>query len=265
MKKSQARIISKKKLCDGIYDIRMETDLVRKARCGQFVLVFPNDPSRLLGRPLCICGAGEEELRIVFRISGEGTGQFARLEAGDRIMVEGPLGNGWDMTEAAAKDVLLLCGGIGAPALLELSKKLCGSEINAGGPKSVTAILGYRDASMKEFLAGDFKESGAKVIIATDDGSCGIKGNVIDAAKEKAVNADIIYACGPMPMLKAVGEYAGQKGIEAFISLEERMACGVGACLGCVVRTKNTDGHSHVKNARICTEGPVFKASEVVL
>ncbi len=265
MKKTGAQIISKKELSDGIVDMRLKTDLVRDARCGQFVLLFPPDPSRLLGRPLCICGAEEDELRVVFRVSGKGTYQISQMNTGDNIMVEGPLGNGWDTDCAAGKDVLLLCGGIGAPALLELSKKLAGSTDKALAPKSVKAVLGYRGSYMKEFLADDFRRSGADVIIATDDGSSGIKGNVIDAAVSEAPEAGIIYACGPMPMLKAVGEYAKKKGIKAYISLEERMACGVGACLGCVVKTADIDPHSHVKNARICTEGPVFDSAEVIL
>ena len=103
----------------------------------------------------------------------------------------------------------------------------------------------------------------ARLLIATEDGSVGTKGNVLDAVREEGVEADVICACGPMPMLRAVKKYAAECGIPAYISLEERMACGVGACLGCVTRTAKVDAHSHVRNARICTEGPVFEAREV--
>ena len=85
----------------------------------------------------------------------------------------------------------------------------------------------------------------------------------MDAVRENHLEADLIYACGPMPMLRAIKEYATEKKIKAYISLEEHMACGVGACLGCVVKTRDTDSHSHVHNARICTDGPVFEAQEV--
>lgn len=265
MKKCKAVIISKDRLCEGIYDIRLRTQIAKEAECGQFVLVFPNDPSRLLGRPLCICEAEGDMLRIVFRISGDGTKGISELDVNDEIMIEGPLGNGWDVKAAAGKEVLLLCGGIGAPALLELSKKLGKLKGREDGPKNVTAVLGYRGASMNSFLSGDFNNSGADVVIASDDGSVGIKGNVIDAAKEKGIRPQVIFACGPMPMLKAVGQYAKELAVPAYISLEERMACGVGACLGCVVKTAKKDSHSQVNNARICTEGPVFEASEVIL
>ena len=100
-------------------------------------------------------------------------------------------------------------------------------------------------------------------VIATEDGSVGTKGNVIDAILENHLEADIIFACGPMPMLRAIKTYAKEYNIDAYISLEEHMACGVGACLGCVVQTKEVDHHSHVNNARICTDGPVFHAQEV--
>ncbi len=265
MKKCRARIVSKKELCEGIFDIRLRTEIAKDAKAGQFVLVFPNDPSRLLGRPLCICEADGDELRIVFRISGLGTKEISGISEDEEIMIEGPLGNGWNIKAAVGKEVLLLCGGIGAPALLQLAKKLGSQKGKEGGPKNVKAVLGYRNASMNTFLAGDFENAGAEVVIASDDGSVGIKGNVIEAAGEKDIDCDVIFACGPMPMLKAVKSFAEGKKIPAYISLEERMACGVGACLGCVVKTAAKDAHSHVNNARICTEGPVFEASEVIL
>ena len=99
--------------------------------------------------------------------------------------------------------------------------------------------------------------------MATEDGSVGTKGNVMDAVAANGLEADIIYACGPMPMLRAIRQYAIKHDIPAYISLEERMACGVGACLGCVCKTPHKDAHSHVNNARICTDGPVFEAREV--
>ena len=134
---------------------------------------------------------------------------------------------------------------------MELSKELCADK---------QIVVGYRDAQL--FLEEELSREG-KVYVATEDGSKGTKGNVMDAIRENALEADVIYACGPMPMLRAIKKYAEEKQIPAYISLEEHMACGVGACLGCVVKTTKVDHHSHVNNARICTDGPVFEASEV--
>ena len=136
------------------------------------------------------------------------------------------------------------------PPMLELAKRL-------EGEKQI--VLGFRD---EQFLVEDFKKYGP-VCIATEDGSAGTKGNVLDAILENGLKAERIYACGPLPMLRALKEYAAKKGMECYVSLEERMACGIGACLGCVCKSKKTDLHTNVKNKRICKEGPVFEAGEV--
>jgi dihydroorotate dehydrogenase electron transfer subunit len=126
----------------------------------------------------------------------------------------------------------------------------------------VTAVLGYRNNEL--FLLEEMKEF-ASVYVATEDGSAGTKGNVLDAVRENGISADVVCACGPLPMLRAISRFASEKGIPAFLSLEERMACGVGVCLGCVTKTKKVDSHSKVNNARVCVEGPVFSADEVDL
>jgi len=164
----------------------------------------------------------------------------------------GPVGNGFPIEKALGKKAVLIGGGIGVPPILQLSK-----EIKA---KEVTTVLGYRNKDL--FLKEDFDKY-AKTVIATEDGSVGTKGNVLTAIKEEGIECNVIFACGPMPMLRAIKQYAKENNIEAYISLEERMACGVGACLGCVCKTVKKDEHSHVNNARVCTEGPVFLASEV--
>lgn len=151
-------------------------------------------------------------------------------------------------------------GGIGIPPMLELAKAIANNAGNEGQAASVDIIVGYRDKEL--FLAEDLSQYG-KVHIATEDGSAGTKGNVMDAIAAEGLEADVIFACGPMPMLRAIKKYATEKGMEAYISLEERMACGVGACLGCVVKTREVDHHSHVNNARICTDGPVYAAQDV--
>ena len=122
-------------------------------------------------------------------------------------------------------------------------------------------VLGYRDVL---FLNQEFEPYGS-VYLATEDRSAGTKGNVLDAIREQGLDAEVIYACGPTPMLRAIKAYAQENGIECWLSLEERMACGVGACLACVCKSKEVDDHSHVHNKRICKDGPVFPAQEVEL
>ena len=253
-RKEQARVLAQKQLAPGIYDCLLETTLAKEAKPGQFIALYPKDKSTLLPRPISICEADAEKdtLRIVYRVVGAGTEEFSRLKEGDTVDILGVLGNGFPLDQVREdQTAFLMGGGIGVPPILELAKRLsCRKQI----------IVGYRDADC--FLREDFEKNG-EVYIATEDGSVGTKGNVMDAIRENALKADVIYACGPMPMLRAIKHYAEEAGINAYISLEERMACGVGACLGCVCKTTKKDAHSHVNNARICTDGPVFEAKEV--
>ena len=162
----------------------------------------------------------------------------------------GPLGNGFPRE---GENVLLIGGGIGIPPMLELAKQLnCEKQI----------ILGYRDENL--FLRDEFEAYG-EVFVATEDGSVGSHGNVLDAIRENGLSADVMYACGPTPMLRALKEYAAKEGIPCYISLEEKMACGIGACLACVCKTRDVDSHSNVHNRLICKDGPVFPAQEVDL
>ena len=164
----------------------------------------------------------------------------------------GPLGNGFPVEKAEGKKVFLMGGGIGVPPILELAKQMkC---------EKKQIIVGYRDCHT--FLREEFEAAGT-LYIATEDGSVGTKGNVMDAIRENALEADVIYACGPTPMLRAIKKYAEENGIECYISLEERMACGIGACLACVCKSREKDAHSNVNNKRICKDGPVFLSTEV--
>ena len=260
-KKIEATVLSQRVLADGIMDLCLETNLAEDANPGQFIGIYPKNRSTLLPRPIRICGYDKEKqtLRIVYRIAGSGTAEFAIYQPGDNVSILGILGNGFPVDKAKGKNVVIIGGGIGVPPLLGLAKAL--KEENSE-PASITMVMGYRNSD--NFLADEFKEYG-KLLIATEDGSVGTKGNVIDACRENGVKADVIYACGPMPMLRGVAAYAKKIGAKAYVSLEERMACGVGACLGCICKTKNVDEHSHVNNARICTDGPVFDADELEL
>ena len=251
--KQKAVVLSQREAAPQIYDMWIGTDLAAQAMPGQFLCIYPRDKSTLLPRPISICEVREDRkaLRIVYRVAGRGTGEFSQYRAGDAIDIMGTLGNGFPLEEAAGRKAFLMGGGIGVPPVLQLAKEL-------DGEKQI--VVGYRDGHT--FLREDLEKYGS-VYIATEDGSAGTKGNVMDAIAENGLEADIIYACGPMPMLRAIKAYAAEHHIKAYISLEEHMACGVGACLGCVVKTRETDSHSHVNNARICTEGPVFEAGEV--
>ncbi len=254
--KVTATVLSQKELVPGIYDMWLSTKLAGEAFAGQFIGVYPKDKSTLLPRPISICEVDKEnsKLRIVYRVAGKGTGEFSAYQTGDKAEILGILGNGFPTEEAKGKKVVLMGGGIGIPPMVELAKQLHRAGV------FVIAIAGYRDSQL--FLKEDL-EKYAGVYIATEDGSEGVKGNVLTVMEEKNVQADMIMACGPMPMLRGIKKYSEERGIKAYISLEERMACGVGACLGCVCKTKKTDHHSHVNNARICTDGPVFDAEDV--
>lgn len=253
MRKEIAKVVSQEALADGIFSMWIETPMSKEALPGQFIAVYTNNPSKLLPRPISICEVSEGKLRIVYRIAGEGTREFSKYKAGDDIAIMGPLGNGYREVLEKEKNskVFIIGGGIGIPPMLELAKRVKSDK---------EIILGYRDGNL--FLKSDFDRCGA-VHIATEDGSAGVCGNVLTLIQEKGLSADVICACGPLPMLRAIKDYAAGNNIKAYISLEERMACGVGACLGCVCKTKETDDHSKVKNKRICTEGPVFMAEDV--
>ena len=221
---------------------------------GQFISVYTKDTGKLLPRPISLCQVDKEkgQLRIVYRVVGAGTSQFSGYQAGDDIEIMGPLGNGFPLERAAGKKVFLIGGGIGIPPMLELARQLdCEKQ----------AVLGYRDVL---FLNDEF-EKFSDVYVATEDGSAGTKGNVLDAIRENGLKADVIFACGPTPMLRALKAYAEEHEIECWLSLEEKMACGIGACLACVCQSKEVDEHSHVHNKRICKDGPVFLAQEVEL
>ena len=253
-----AVIISQEHLIEDIFSMWIKADgLTKDVKPGQFVSLYTNDLSKLLPRPISICEVDRESdsLRLVYRTVGEGTKQFSQMKAGDKIRLTGPTGNGY---EVFSKKPVLLGGGIGIPPMLELAKEFSRKGVSK---EDISVILGYRNET---FLLEEF-EKVATVYISSDTGNVGIKGNVIDAAEHYSVAGDTLYSCGPKPMLRAVKQYSEKKGIPAYISLEERMACGIGACLACVTNTKDIDAHSKVKNKRICVDGPVFDAEEVEL
>ncbi len=288
-------------LCESVFSMWLHTSIGRLAHPGEFIMVSPLSDIHLLMRPISICDVKPEArmLRIVWRVAGSETLAFTRIKAGDPIKLMGPLGKGFPLYAAEGKkNIVLMGGGIGAPPLLFLAKALKEKFEKEKMPEnpipSITAILGYRSAAPDAgkafpcnentlptagregdssprllnplFLKEEFRAY-SEVLISTDDGSAGIHGTVLDAYKEhfSASPPDLIYACGPLPMLSGIKRLSEETGLTAYISLEERMACGIGACLGCVTKTRAIDSHSKVHNARICTEGPVFNAKEVII
>ncbi len=265
-----ARIIKQERLASDVFSLWIEGRIAEEARPGQFIAVYTKDPSRLLPRPISICETEGRRLRIVYRIAGEGTRQLSGLREGDTVEVTGPLGNGFPAEVKGP--VLLIGGGIGIPPMLFTAKSRNDNII----------VLGYRDPEL--FLLRELSEYGRVHIAVERPQECGregseyiegllkegiiesfTKGNVLDAIRENGLSAGSAFACGPAPMLRAVKEYCGVNGIEAWVSLEERMACGIGACLACVCGSRDIDPHSGVRNKRICAEGPVFKAEEVII
>lgn len=250
-----AVITEQKKIATDIYGMWLQTkEIARDAVPGQFLSVYSRDASRMLPRPISICeiDKGQGRIRLVYRIAGRGTAEFAACRPGDTLEIVGPLGNGFPLDKGYEK-VFLIGGGIGIPPMVELSRQLTGEKL---------IVAGYRNSEL--FLKEELEESGS-MYIATEDGSAGTKGNVLNAIEENGLKADAVFACGPTPMLRALKAYAAKQRMDCYLSLEERMACGVGACLACVCKSMDVDSHTHVKNKRICKDGPVFAAEEIEL
>jgi dihydroorotate dehydrogenase electron transfer subunit len=247
-----AEVVSQKKIGTDVFDLTLlAPEVAKDAVAGQFVSVYSGDGAHILPRPISLCGIDKTAgtVRLVYRVVGYGTEEFSRLKPQDKVSILGPLGNGF-MQEN--KKAILIGGGIGIPPMLQLAKEL-------SCEKSI--VLGYRD---EIFLNEEFEPYGS-VYLSSEDGQHGARGNVIDAIKAYGVQGDIIYACGPAPMLRGIKAYAAENNILCQISMEERMACGIGACLACVCKSKDIDSHSQVHNKRICKDGPVFYAEEVEL
>ncbi|BCJ86038.1 dihydroorotate dehydrogenase electron transfer subunit [Effusibacillus dendaii] len=223
---------------------------------GQFLHIRVTDGSdHLLRRPISLCTASRihKQFTVVYRISGKGTKLLADKRVGDTLDVLGPLGKGFPLHKGD-RNVLLLGGGIGVPPMVELAKQL-----TIQGVK-VTTIVGFQTAS-QAILIDDLSQYG-EVLVATNDGSLGQKGFVTQyLTEERLAETDRFYACGPSPMLAAVQKATGEKAV-GYLSLEERMGCGIGLCAACVHKAVMPDGS--VGYRKVCKEGPVFAAEEVV-
>ncbi|HEX3038081.1 MAG TPA: dihydroorotate dehydrogenase electron transfer subunit [Oscillospiraceae bacterium] len=244
------KILRKLEIAPGIFDMLVDAEKFAKlAQPGQFAHILV--PGKTLRRPISICNIDKEAgtLRFVFQIRGEGTDLLSQFKDGDDLNILAPLGHGFTLGDTS-KPALFVGGGIGVPPLLNAAK--------AYG-RNATVILGFRNADAA-ILEVDFARAGCRVFVATDDGSLGHHGLVTDCME--GVDASVIYACGPTPMLKAVCKVAEQRNVPCQISLEERMACGIGACLGCACKLKHEDGTEYY--GHVCKDGPVFDAKTIV-
>ncbi|MBQ4464381.1 MAG: dihydroorotate dehydrogenase electron transfer subunit [Oscillospiraceae bacterium] len=227
-------------------------EVAKIAQAGQFVHILPKGYG--LRRPISIAGIDPEAgtLRLVFAIRGKGTDALAGLNQGDYMDMIAPLGHGFTLMPEA-QHVVLVGGGIGVPPMLPLARYY-GSR--------ATAISGFRSFP-QVILQEDLEALGAQTICCTEDGSAGAVKGFVTTPLEQLLSegVDAVYACGPTPMLMAVADVCLRTGTYCEISLEERMACGVGACLGCACKTKNENGEEQFLH--VCKNGPVFKAEEV--
>lgn len=253
MKKTEkCKLIKKTEIAEGIFDFTIAgEDIARETQCGQFLHIDCGD-STFLRRPISICDAENGEVRFIFEVKGQGTAELAKREAGDLIDVMGPLGHGFEIKDNV-KNPVVIGGGIGVFPLYKLTKNL----------KNANVFLGFRNKD-RVVMEEEFEKISDMVIVGTDDGSYGYNGYIASAMEHYIDNnpCDMIYSCGPMPMLKAVKKIAEDRGIKCQVSLEQRMGCGIGACLVCSCKThkEGTD-----KYAKVCTNGPVFYSEEVAL
>ena len=242
------QIAAREKLADDIFAVTVGWKEAANTRPGQFIHIKCGD--LLLRRPISICSVSENTLKFVFEVKGEGTSRLSQCKVGEVLDILGPLGNGFTLPQGR---VIAVGGGIGVPPMLHAAQ-------SHDGP--VTAVLGFRDKH-RVILKSEFESVCDEVIVTTDDGSAGIHGPVTKPLEDllKADAEVTVLACGPRAMLQAVAQVCEKYGAPCRVSLEERMGCGVGACLVCACATR-VDGADYMQ--RVCKDGPVFNAREVV-
>ena len=251
MKDYIATIVKNEKIAENIHAVTFDLGETPKVRCGQFGNISVGG-THLLRRPIAVCKVEGNEVTFCYQIKGEGTQKLKTMGAGTRLNVLMPLGNGFYVEETEQK-VALVGGGVGVFPLISVLRQY-------GGEKEIAAYIGYRNKAavcgVEEF------EKATKFVGVTDDGSYGEKMNAVQAFEkdlQKGNRPDVVLACGPTPMLRALKALVERENRPCYVSLEERMGCGIGACLVCVCDT--TEG----KKARVCKDGPVFNAKDVVL
>ncbi len=250
MKDYRAEILSDEQIAQGVYELVLRLPEAVKVRAGQFASVGVR--GHLLRRPFAICKAEGERISLCFQVRGEGTRNLASMGAGESLQVLMPLGNGF-FVERDEKRVALVGGGVGIFPMIAALREYAPT-------KEVFAYIGFRN---KEAVCGlEEFERAARLKAVTDDGSYGEKKNAVQAFEEDlraGIRPDVVLSCGPLPMLRALKEVLEREKLPGFASLEERMGCGIGACLVCVCDLTNG------QHARVCKDGPVFPIGDVVL
>ena len=231
-----------KQVSNNIY--RLSAEFESEIKPGQFFMLKTTDNSFLLPRPISINDVNGNIVSFLYRIEGQGTKKISSLSKNDELQLFGPLGNGFDLDKLKGK-VAIIGGGIGIAPLLYLCKLL---------DKKADVYLGYKDRE-NMYIIDEFKSFAGRCVIVTEDGSFGEKGFVTDYVDYDEY--DVVVTCGPEIMMKRIANICKDKKIKCYVSLERRMACGIGACLGCTVETKTG-------NKRACKEGPVFDSEELI-
>ena len=245
----EGKILGQGMIAPMIYKMIIKApEVAASAHCGQFVNVYPKSKSTLLPRPISISEIGPDTITLVYGVVGEGTREMMHYETGDTIRISTALGNGFSVKEASVS--VLVGGGIGVPPLVELAKSIQGQKI---------AVLGFREDPI---LVDTLEDLGVKVYVATDSGKVGFKGNVVELIKAEGIRGDYFYACGPKVMLRALSQYCESENVPVQVSMEERMGCGYGVCVGCVTKIK-ADNEKGYELKKVCKDGPVFLGSEV--
>lgn len=249
------RVVSQEEIAPAIFELVLEGEMVAAMKAGQFLHLRVPDDAHLLRRPISISSIDKpnNQCHLIYRVEGSGTAIFSTLKPGDSLDVMGPQGNGFDLSELDNQSkVLLVGGGIGVPPLLEVAKQLYERGVE------ITTVLGF--ASKNAVILEDELAQYSQVFVTTDDGTYGIKGNVSVVINKCDTEFDAIYSCGAPGMMKYINQtfYDHPR---AYLSLESRMACGMGACYACVLKVPDSETVSQ----RVCEDGPVFKTGTVVL
>ena len=249
------KVVAQEEIAPAIYELVLEGEMVEAMRAGQFLHLRVPDDAHLLRRPISISSIDKvkKQCHLIYRIEGSGTSIFSTLKAGDSLDVMGPQGNGFDLSDLdQCSRVLLVGGGIGVPPLLEVAKQLHERGVE------ITTVLGF--SNRNAVILDDELAKYGQVYVTTDDGSYGIKGNVYVVINEFDSEFDAIYSCGAPGMMKYINQTFHDHP-RAYLSLESRMACGMGACYACVLKVPDSETVSQ----RVCEDGPVFKTGTVVL
>ena len=272
-------IVDKKTLADAVVSITVScNELARQSSAGQFLHIKCGE-TRLLRRPISICSLQGGNIRFVFEVKGEGTRWLSEQEIGDELNILGPLGKGFNIPNGK---IIVVGGGVGTPPMLLAAESANGKakKTNRLAPgesrkNDVIAILGFRSAD-RIILTEEFIKICEKVIVTTDDGSAGIQGAVTKPLEEllKSGEYSAVMSCGQLLMQKAVADMCAKYNVQCQVSLEERMGCGIGACLVCACATVNNSGTTaqdssgtvieNTEMSRVCIDGPVFNASNVI-